>query len=143
MSIAAGRADVRERDVGELARRVGERADPHAGCLKAPQLRGRLGARAEVHRRAVGGEPLEQRPPVAELLVEEGGGGLPVLRQVELDARAARRVLHPVVPERPRVRQHGVEIERERGHRDSMVDSPRNRRAVRELRCKAGTVPPL
>jgi len=102
---------------GELARRVGEDADPHAGVLQAAQLRARLRPRSEVHGPAFGGEPLEQRPPVAEPLVEQRRGGHPVLRQVELDARPARHVLEPVAPEWARVREHGVEIDCESVHR--------------------------
>ena len=45
---APRRADVGERDVGELARRVGEDADPHAGRLEAAEQRADVGARPEV-----------------------------------------------------------------------------------------------
>ena len=39
-----------------------------------------------------------------------------VVRHVELDVRPPRGVLEPVAPERPRVCEHGVEIERESVH---------------------------
>ena len=61
----------------------------------------------------VGREPRQQRPPVAEGLVENGDGRLPVGGDLELDARPPRRVLEPRVPERPRVGEHAVEVERE------------------------------
>jgi hypothetical protein len=51
-------------------------------------------------------------------------------------------ILEPVQPERPRVGEDGVEIEGDGVH-GPMLDSRSNRRAVRELRCKSGTVPPL
>ena len=109
--------------VGELARRVGEDADPHARGLQAAKRRAGVAARAEVDRRAVGREALEQRPPVAEPLVEHRRRGVAVLRHVvELDAGPPRRVLEPVAPERPRVREHCVEIEGDRLTR-SMLDS--------------------
>ena len=77
----------------------------------------------EVERRAVVGEALQQRPPVAEPLVEQRRRRDAVLGHVELDARAPRGVLEPVVPERPRVREHRVEVERDGLHRGSMLDS--------------------
>src|SRR5207302_2642296 len=111
-------------------------ADPHAGALKVTQQRARLGAGPEVDGAAVGGEPLEQRPPFSEQLVELARGRRAILRHVELDPRSARDVLEPVAPEWPRVREHGVQIESDRLH-SRMLDSRSNRRAVRELRCKS------
>ena len=108
---APRRADVRERDLGELARRVGEDADPHTRRLQAAELRARLGARPEVDRSAVVGEALQERPPVAEPLVEDARCRGAILRQVELHMRPPRHVHEPVPPEGQRVREDGVEIE--------------------------------
>jgi hypothetical protein len=133
---------VGQRNVDELARRVCEGTDPHPRRLQAAQLGVRVGTRPEVDRRPVVREPLEQRPPVAELLVEDARRGRPVIGHPQVDVRPAGRVGEPVVPERPRVGEHRVEIEGDWRHR-RMLDSRSNRRAVRELRCKSGTVPPL
>ena len=88
------RARVRERDLGELARRVAEDADPRARRRQPPQRGVRVGTRTDPERRPVGREPRQQRPPVAERLVEHGRRRLPIRR-----ARRARRA--PAAP-RPR-----------------------------------------
>jgi hypothetical protein len=64
-----------------------------------------------VKRSAVVGEALEQRSPVAEPLVEDAGGCGPIFRHVELHVCPPGHILEPVPPERPRVREHGIEIE--------------------------------
>ncbi|TMM16183.1 MAG: hypothetical protein E6F98_01205 [Actinobacteria bacterium] len=64
----------------------------------------------------VGGEALQQRAPVAEALVQSSGRLRPVVGKVELDARPPRRVLDPVAPQRPRVGEHGIEVERDCVH---------------------------
>ena len=109
-------ADMGERDVGELARRVGEDADRAPAAWRrrrsapvSPCGRKWTGPRSSAKR-------CEQGPPVAEPLVEQRRGGDAVVRHVELDVRAPRRVLEPVVPERPRVREDRVEIEGEGVH---------------------------
>src|SRR5439155_1678684 len=79
-------ADVRERDLRQLAGRVREDADRHAFRLEPAQRRARLGARPEVDRAPVGGEPLEKRSPVAEQLVERARSLLAVLGDVQLAA---------------------------------------------------------
>ena len=107
---------MRERHVCELARRVREDADSHACGLQAAELRARLGARSEVDRRAVVGEPPEQRPPLAELLVEDPRSSGAVLGQVEVHARPAAGVLEPVAPQRSCISEHRVEIESDRVH---------------------------
>jgi hypothetical protein len=140
---AAGRADVGERDVGELARGVGEDADARTGGVEAAKDGPGVAVRPEVDRAAIGGEALEQRPLVAELLVQPRRGRDAVARHVEVDVRAPRGVVEPVEPELPGVREDGVELDGECLHRHDARLAASYRRAVRELRCKAGTVPPL
>jgi len=129
-----GRADVRERDVGELARRIREDADAHAGSMEPAENGAGVAVRPEVHGTAVGREPLEQGPPVAELHVESSGGVDAVGRQIEVDMGAPRGVVEPVLPEPARVGEDGVELDGERLHRLDARLAPSNRRAVRELR---------
>jgi hypothetical protein len=64
---------MRKCHVCELARRIREDADPDSGRLEAAKLCARLCARPEVDRRAVVGEALKQRAPVAEPFVENPG----------------------------------------------------------------------
>jgi len=97
--------------VCELARSIGDDADPHAARGEAAEGGADVGPGPEVERAAVGGEALKQRAPVAEALVEHRGRLRAVVRQVELDPRPARGVLEPVPPQRPCVREHRVEVE--------------------------------
>ena len=120
-------ARVGEAELREPARSIGGGADSRARRRRGAAARRRLCARPKPERRPVGGEPIEQRTPVAELGVEDrtaafsrsDGHG-------ELDACPARRILEPGVPDRPRVREHGVEVhgDRDHGHQPSMVSSP-------------------
>jgi hypothetical protein len=71
-------------------------------------------------RSAVVGKTLEQRPPLAKPFVEDGGGRRAILRHVEFDVRPPGDVLEPVSPQRPRVCQHGIEIE---GNRLQALDA--------------------
>ena len=103
---------MRERDVSELTRSIGEDADPDSGRLEASKLRARFRTRPEMDRPAVVGEALEQRPPIAEPLIENR-------RRLDRSSGTSsstcvppRDVLEPVPPQRPCVRQHGIEIER-------------------------------
>jgi hypothetical protein len=50
----------------------------------------------------------------ARSAAKRASSGFPSLGDVELDACATRRVLEPRVPERPRIREHAVEVESER-----------------------------
>jgi len=105
-------------EIGELARRIAEHGDVNTGRLQTAHRFADVGARPEMQRRAVGGEALEQGPPIAEPLVEHRSRRSPILGQVvERDARPARRVLEPVPPERAGVDEHGIEIERKGPHK--------------------------
>ena len=101
---------MRERHVCELVRRIREHADPDSGRLQAAKLCARLGVRPKIDRRAVVAEALEQRTPVAKLLVENSSRRGSILGHVELDVRPPRDVLEPVAPQRSSVSEHGIEI---------------------------------
>jgi hypothetical protein len=65
-----------------------------------------------VDRSTVLREALEERRPVADRAVEHGRGGDAVLRELDVDPSPSRQVLEPGAPERPRVPEHGIEVER-------------------------------
>ena len=65
-------------------------------------------------RRAVVGEALEKWSPVAQPFVENTGRRGAIFGDVELDMSPPRDVLEPVAPQRPGVREHGIEIEGDR-----------------------------
>src|SRR5262249_61580482 len=71
-----------------------------------PQRRAGPGVRPEIAGRRSPGDPVQQLPPVRQLLVERR----------HVDARAAARVLEPVLPQPPRVAERTVEIDGDRGH---------------------------
>jgi hypothetical protein len=102
---------MRERNVCEFARRIREDAEPHPGSLEAAELCTRLCPRPEMDRSAVVGEALEQWPPVAQLFVENPRRLDSIFGYVELDVSPPRDVLEPVAPQRPGVREDGIEIE--------------------------------
>jgi len=110
------RPRVGEGDVDQLPRRVAERADPRAARPEPPERRVRVRAWTDPERRPIGGKARQQRPPVPECLVEYHGRRLTVVGHVQLDARPPRRVLEPRVPERARVSEDAVEVERKAGH---------------------------
>ena len=104
---------MRERDLHELPRRVAEDADPRSPGSESAQHGVRVRPRPDEDRRPVRGEPRQQRAPVPERLVEHGCCGFSIRGHVELDAGPSRRILESRVPERVRVREHAVEVERE------------------------------
>ena len=87
--------------------------EPNAGAAEPPQRRVHLRARTQMDRRVLLGEALEQRPPVPDDAVEHRCRGGAIRRKLDLDAGAPRHVLEPRAPERPRVAEDGVEVERE------------------------------
>src|SRR5207248_2572024 len=107
------RALVAERRIGErlerlvqVAELVGDHRQVLARLLAAVESR-------ELIREPV--EALEQRLelPVGDLFVESRW----------VDVRTARDVGEPRLPERPRVAEHAIELDRDRPH-DSMLDEP-------------------
>src|SRR4051812_24873394 len=123
---AASRTELVGGDARKLLGCVGEGAEARVACGEAAQRRTRRSVRAEVERSPLEGEPLERGAPVADAAlgpaVERLGGGCAILRQgVHLErgdrGEAARRVGEPVAPERVRVAEDGVEVERQRAHR--------------------------
>src|SRR5262245_56347287 len=97
---------MRQRDPCELLRRSREHANAHAGGVQASQCAGHLGVAAEVDRRTLFREALEQVTPVRQLLVEGG----------DVHAKATRGVVEPVAPERLDVTERG-EVDSDRLHR--------------------------
>ena len=111
-----------EGDAGEGLGRVRVDADPRPGRRERSQGGARLGAGAEVDRRAVLGEALEGDAPVADAglgpAVEFLRGDGPILgERVRVEGRdggeAARRVGQEVVPELPRVPE-SIQVNRDR-----------------------------
>ena len=100
-----GGAELRDGDPRELLGRVGEDAEPHALGLQPAQRRRRRRVRPQVDGRVVLGEALEQR---------RASSAARSSSRLGVDVRAARDVLEPGVPERPRVAEHAVEVDRER-----------------------------
>ena len=87
-------------------------ARPTPSLWKPAQCRADLCGGPKVDRRAVLGEALEQRSPVARAsLVELRRRCGAVVRQ-PFDVEHAGRVCEPVAPERPRITEH-VEVDRE------------------------------
>ena len=107
-------ARMRERDLGQLARRVAEDADPRARRRRAAaarrSCRGGDGSRAAPRSAANRASSGRQSPSASSSTRRRG---LAILGHVELDARPPGRILEPRVPQRPRVGEHAVEVERD------------------------------
>jgi hypothetical protein len=75
------------------------------------------------------GEALEQGPPVPNDAVEDDRRRGSICRKLSVDPCPAREILEPGPPERPRIAEDGVEVEREcraraQGQRSRFLDSP-------------------
>ncbi len=113
--------ELRECDAGERLRRVGEEADPAPAREQRAKCRARRRVASQVDRRAVLAEALEEDAPVPRLSsIELGRSRTALARQVRrIDPEHPARRCEPVVPERARVPEHAVDVDRERLSREA------------------------